>query len=111
MTSRTMDYQPLGHTGLLVSRLCLGTMTFGDNGGIFKAIAGVDQKGLGTREIRVRESDMTTTIKRIATRWTLPALMLIAGGFVCDGLTEIGHHALLIAGGVALGVGIGKESR
>jgi hypothetical protein len=43
---------------------------------------------------------MTATIKRIATRWTLPALMLIAGGFVCDGLTEVGHHAFLIAGGM-----------
>ena len=54
---------------------------------------------------------MTATIKRIVTRWTLPALVLIAGGFVCDGLTEVGHHALLIAGGIALGVGIGRESR
>jgi len=54
---------------------------------------------------------MTATIKRIVTRWTLPALLLIAGGFVCDGLTEVGHHALLIAGGIALGVGIGWESR
>jgi hypothetical protein len=54
---------------------------------------------------------MTSTIKRILTRWTLPALMLIAGGFICDGLTEAGHHALLIAGGIALGIGIGRESR
>jgi hypothetical protein len=54
---------------------------------------------------------MTATIKRIATRWTLPALVLIAGGFACDGLTEFGHHAFLIAGGIALGIGIGKESR
>ena len=54
--------------------------------------------------------NMTATIKRIVTRWTLPALMLIAGGFVCDGLTEIGHHAFLIAGGIALGIGIGRES-
>jgi len=53
---------------------------------------------------------MIPTIKRIVTRWTLPALMLIAGGFVCDGLTEIGHHAFLIAGGIALGIGIGRES-
>ena len=55
--------------------------------------------------------NMTATIKRIATRWTLPALVLIAGGFACDGLTEFGHHAFLIAGGIALGIGIGKESR
>src|SRR5207237_3753078 len=55
--------------------------------------------------------NMTATIKRIVTRWTLPALMLIAAGFVCDGLTEFGHHAFLIAGGIALGIGIGRESR
>ena len=54
--------------------------------------------------------NMTATIKRIVTRWTFSALMLIAGGFVCDGLTEIGHHAFLIAGGIALGIGIGRES-
>ena len=54
---------------------------------------------------------MTSIIKRIATRWTLPALVLIAGGFVCDGLTEVGHHASLIAGGIALGIGIGRETR
>jgi hypothetical protein len=54
---------------------------------------------------------MTATIKRIATRWTLPVVALIAGGFFCDGLTEFGHHAFLIAGGIALGIGIGKESR
>jgi hypothetical protein len=28
--------------------------------------------------------------------------VLIAGGFVCDGLTEVGHHAFLIAGGLRL---------
>jgi hypothetical protein len=55
--------------------------------------------------------NMTATIKRIVTRWTLPTLVLIASGFVCDGLTEIGHHAFLIAGGIALGMGIGRESR
>ena len=55
--------------------------------------------------------NMTATIKRIVTRWTLLALVLVAGGFVCDGLTEVGHHAFLIAGGIALGIGIGKESR
>lgn len=54
---------------------------------------------------------MTAIIKRIVTRWTLPALVLIGGGFLCDGLTEVGHHALLIAGGIALGIGIGSESR
>ena len=33
----------LGSTGLIVSELCLGAMTFGDNGGRFGAVAGLDQ--------------------------------------------------------------------
>jgi aryl-alcohol dehydrogenase-like predicted oxidoreductase len=41
----TMEYATLGNTGLLVSKLCFGTMTFGDGRGIFKAISAVDQAG------------------------------------------------------------------
>jgi aryl-alcohol dehydrogenase-like predicted oxidoreductase len=40
-----MEYATLGNTGLLVSRLCFGTMTFGDGRGLFKAIGAVDQAG------------------------------------------------------------------
>ena len=39
-----MRYESLGNTGLLVSRLCLGTMTFGDGQGPFKAIGALGQK-------------------------------------------------------------------
>src|ERR1700735_3191121 len=38
-----MKYNTLGHTGLLVSELCLGTMTFSSAEGMWKSIAGVDQ--------------------------------------------------------------------
>lgn len=38
-----MKYNLLGNTGLLVSELCLGTMTFG-NQGLFGAIGGLGQK-------------------------------------------------------------------
>jgi len=38
-----MEYKPLGNTGLLVSRLCLGTMTFGSGRGLFKVIGAVGQ--------------------------------------------------------------------
>ena len=38
-----MDYQTLGNTGLLVSRLCLGTMTFGGAKGIWKTMGALDQ--------------------------------------------------------------------
>src|SRR6266853_4649941 len=42
---RNMEYKTLGNTGLLVSRLCFGTMTFGDGRGLFKAISAVGQAG------------------------------------------------------------------
>src|SRR5882757_10067628 len=41
----TMEYATLGNTGLLVSKLCFGTMTFGDGRGLFKAISAVGQSG------------------------------------------------------------------
>jgi len=43
-----MDYKTLGNTGLLVSRLCLGTMTFSDGTGVYKHIGNVDQSGADT---------------------------------------------------------------
>lgn len=39
-----MRYRKLGRTGLLVSEICLGTMTFGDSGGIWQSIGGLAQK-------------------------------------------------------------------
>jgi aryl-alcohol dehydrogenase-like predicted oxidoreductase len=39
-----MKYNTLGNTGLLVSEICLGTMTFASGEGFWKPIAGVDQK-------------------------------------------------------------------
>jgi aryl-alcohol dehydrogenase-like predicted oxidoreductase len=38
-----MKYNTLGHTGLLVSELCLGTMTFAAGEGLWKHVAGVEQ--------------------------------------------------------------------
>ena len=40
-----MEYKALGNTGLLVSRLCLGTMTFGPGQGDYKHVGNLDQKG------------------------------------------------------------------
>jgi aryl-alcohol dehydrogenase-like predicted oxidoreductase len=40
-----MQYKTLGDTGLLVSTLCFGTMTFHGGTGIFRAIGTVDQAG------------------------------------------------------------------
>jgi len=38
-----MKYKTLGDTGLLVSTLCLGTMTFGDGRGVYKPIGAIGQ--------------------------------------------------------------------
>ena len=38
-----MKYATLGNTGLLVSKVCFGTMTLGDGRGMFKAIGAVGQ--------------------------------------------------------------------
>jgi aryl-alcohol dehydrogenase-like predicted oxidoreductase len=40
-----MEYKTLGNTGLLVSNLCFGTMTFSGGTGFWKAIGAVDQAG------------------------------------------------------------------
>jgi len=40
-----MKYRTLGNTGLLVSQLCLGTMTFSDGSGVYKHIGNVGQEG------------------------------------------------------------------
>jgi aryl-alcohol dehydrogenase-like predicted oxidoreductase len=39
-----MQYKTLGHTGLLVSKICLGTMTFSSGGGIWDHIGSVGQQ-------------------------------------------------------------------
>jgi aryl-alcohol dehydrogenase-like predicted oxidoreductase len=38
-----MEYRQLGNTGVFVSRICLGAMTFGGAGGIFEMIGGLRQ--------------------------------------------------------------------
>jgi aryl-alcohol dehydrogenase-like predicted oxidoreductase len=48
-----MKYRSLGRTGLKVSELCLGTMTFGDN---FLNIAAVDQAGASQMVARCLEA-------------------------------------------------------
>jgi aryl-alcohol dehydrogenase-like predicted oxidoreductase len=43
--NNSMEYKALGNTGLLVSTLCLGTMTFHGGEGIWAAIGNTDQAG------------------------------------------------------------------
>src|SRR6202167_1773014 len=48
-----MQYKTLGDTGLLVSTLCFGTMTFHGGTGLFRAIGTVDQAGA---DVLIKES-------------------------------------------------------
>ena len=41
-----MKYRPLADTGVFVSELCLGAMTFGGRDGMWEVIAGLDQKAV-----------------------------------------------------------------
>jgi aryl-alcohol dehydrogenase-like predicted oxidoreductase len=43
-----MEYRQLGNTGVFVSRICLGAMTFGGAGTIFEAIGGLTQHDVNT---------------------------------------------------------------
>lgn len=43
-----MEYRQLGNTGVFVSRICLGAMTFGGEGGIFEVIGGLRQHDVDT---------------------------------------------------------------
>lgn len=51
-----MQYSRLGNTGLVVSKLALGTMTFGKAGGIFATVAKVDQAGANELVARAIDS-------------------------------------------------------
>ena len=46
-----MQYLPLGNTGLYVSRICLGTMTFGDDDNAFADTIGATGQELATRMV------------------------------------------------------------
>jgi aryl-alcohol dehydrogenase-like predicted oxidoreductase len=63
-----MEYATLGNTGLLVSKLCLGTMTFGDGRGLFKAISSVGQVGADELVKTSIEAVSTSLIRRTITR-------------------------------------------
>ena len=62
-----MRYESLGNTGLLVSRLCLGTMTFGDGQGPFKAIGALGQKEADALVKAAIEAELISSIQPMST--------------------------------------------
>ena len=65
-------YRRLGGTGLIISELCLGTMTFGNGEGRFKPIAGVDQAGAYALVERSLAAGANSSIPPIAIRAANP---------------------------------------
>ncbi|HUB85008.1 MAG TPA: aldo/keto reductase [Rhizomicrobium sp.] len=51
-----MKYNQLGNTGLFVSEICLGTMTFGGQGGIWEFVGALQQKDASTLVSRSLEA-------------------------------------------------------
>src|SRR5438132_1979242 len=60
---KTMKHKTLGNTGLLVSQLCLGTMTFSSGIGIYKHIGDVTQAGADELVTRSAWRDRLVTMK------------------------------------------------
>ena len=54
-----MKYRPLADTGVFVSELCLGAMTFGGRGGMWDVIAGLDQSGVDAIVHRALDAGVT----------------------------------------------------
>ena len=46
MRDERMRFRKLGNTGLIVSEMCLGAMTFGSGEGMWATVAGVSQEGV-----------------------------------------------------------------
>ena len=68
-----MRYKTLGNTGLAVSEICLGTMTFGGKG-FWTAIGQLDQSVADTIEevLRSHSADLGVTTEDLAA-WRPPA--------------------------------------
>ncbi|MDT8871726.1 hypothetical protein RAA17_13045 [Komagataeibacter rhaeticus] len=72
-----MKYNPLGQTGLLVSELCLGTMTFGGGDGMWKEIGNLRQEQADVLVRTALDAGSTSSIRpmsmQMACRNRLPA--------------------------------------
>ena len=54
-----VKYRPLADTGVFVSELCLGAMTFGGRGGMWEVIGGLDQIGVDAIVHRALDAGVT----------------------------------------------------
>ena len=58
-----MEYATLGNTGLMVPKLCFGTMTFGDGRGLLEAISTTDQSW-ADELVKTSIDSASTSLKR-----------------------------------------------
>ena len=67
-----MQFQQLGNTGVFVSRLCLGTMTFGGVGTVFETVGGLTQKEADNLVNHALEAGVISSTPRTSTVWAAP---------------------------------------
>ena len=97
-----MRYRKFGRTGLFVSELCLGTMTFGGEGGIWEKIGDLRQAGLDREDISTTGTgaDGTVGVEVVvepdqATKLVEQGLPLVILSVLCG----LGLLAVLLRGG------------
>jgi aryl-alcohol dehydrogenase-like predicted oxidoreductase len=106
-----MQFQQLGNTGVFVSRLCFGAMTFGGKGTIFEAIGGLEQKDadalvgasldgginfFDTANVYARGESETQLAKALGARRKDVVIASKVFGRMGDGANEVGLSRLHI---------------
>lgn len=106
-----MQYQQLGNTGTFVSRLTLGTMTFGGKGSLFGVVGGLDQKEadaivgtaldagvnfIDTANVYAAGESETITGKALGTKRKDVVLATKAFGRMGQGANEVGVSRLAL---------------
>ncbi len=100
-----MNYNQLGNTGVLVSEICLGTMTFGGEGGIWKQIGSLQQDAVN--DLIKKAVDQGVNFIDTANAYSFGLSETLLGKSIK--LLGLSRHDLVIATKVRARMGPGKN--
>ncbi|MBC7572630.1 MAG: aldo/keto reductase [Spirosoma sp.] len=100
-----MNYNQLGNTGVLVSEICLGTMTFGGEGGIWKQIGSLQQDAVN--DLIKKAVDQGVNFIDTANAYSFGVSETLLGKSIK--LLGLSRHDLVIATKVRARMGPGKN--
>jgi len=100
-----MNYNQLGNTGVLVSEICLGTMTFGGEGGIWKQIGALQQDAVN--DLIKKAVDQGVNFIDTANAYSFGLSETLLGKSIK--LLGLSRHDLVIATKVRARMGPGKN--